>query len=82
MRPNLHVLVLDDEAAVRQAMQLLLGSHGCVVTLAASTREAVLKCMQLRPDILLTRICDWRALTTDSPPCARCATPCRACRPC
>jgi signal transduction histidine kinase/ActR/RegA family two-component response regulator len=54
LRPNLHVLVLDDEAAVRQAMQLLLSSHGCVVTLAASTREAVLKCMQLRPDILLT----------------------------
>ena len=54
LRPNLHVLVLDDEAAVRQAMQLLLVSHGCVVTLAASTREAVLKCMQLRPDILLT----------------------------
>ena len=54
LRPNLHVLVLDDEAAVRQAMQLLLVSHGCVVTLAASTREAVLKCMQLLPDILLT----------------------------
>jgi CheY-like chemotaxis protein/anti-sigma regulatory factor (Ser/Thr protein kinase) len=54
LRPNLHVLVLDDEAAVRQAMQLLLASHGCVVTVAASTREAVLKCMQLRPDILLT----------------------------
>lgn len=52
--PNLHVLVLDDEAAVRQAMQLLLASHGCVVTAVATTREALVKCMQMRPDIVLT----------------------------
>ncbi len=51
---QLQVLVLDDELPVRLAMQALLSAHGCEVTLAASTREALLKSLQRRPDILLT----------------------------
>ncbi|OYU26485.1 MAG: hypothetical protein CFE41_15625 [Burkholderiales bacterium PBB2] len=52
--PRLHVLVLDDEAPVREAMRALLSSHGCEVTTTGSTREALLKCMSRRPDIVLT----------------------------
>jgi len=55
--PHLHVLVLDDEEPVREAMRALLGSHGCEVTTTASTREALLKSLQRRPDIVL---CDFR----------------------
>jgi CheY-like chemotaxis protein/anti-sigma regulatory factor (Ser/Thr protein kinase) len=51
--PPLHVLVLDDEEPVRRAMQALLQSHGCEVTCTGSTREALLKCLQRRPDIVL-----------------------------
>lgn len=52
--PQLHVLVLDDEEPVRLAMQALLGAHGCEITLAGSTREALVKCLMRRPDIVLT----------------------------
>jgi len=52
--PHLHVLVLDDEEPVRQAMQALLSSHGCEVTVAGGTREALVKCLLRRPDIVLT----------------------------
>ncbi|WP_124452156.1 hybrid sensor histidine kinase/response regulator [Paucibacter sp. KBW04] len=52
--PHLHVLVLDNEEPVRIAMQALLNSHGCDVTLARSAREAVVKSLQRRPDIVLT----------------------------
>ena len=51
---QLQVLVLDDELPVRLAMQALLSAHGCTVTLAASTREALLQSLQRRPDLLLT----------------------------
>ena len=53
----LHVLVLDDEESVRQAMLALLSAHGCEVTLAGSTREAMVKSLMRRPDLLL---CDLR----------------------
>lgn len=52
--PHLHVLVLDNEEPVRIAMQALLNSHGCDVSLARSSREAVVKSLQRRPDIVLT----------------------------
>jgi len=52
--PHLYVLVLDDEAPVREAMRALLSSHGCEVVTTGSTREALLKCMVRRPDIVLT----------------------------
>jgi len=52
--PHLHVLVLDNEEPVRIAMQALLISHGCDVSLARSAREAVVKSLQRRPDIVLT----------------------------
>lgn len=52
--PQLHVLVLDDEEPVRQAMTALLTGHGCEVTAVGSTREALVKCLMRRPDIVLT----------------------------
>lgn len=52
--PPLHVLVLDDEEPVRQAMQALLSAHGCEVTLAATTREALVRSLMRRPDLVLS----------------------------
>ena len=52
--PPLRVLVIDDEEPVRLAMQSLLGTHGCQVLLAGSTREALVKSMGQQPDLLLT----------------------------
>ncbi|MDN3919653.1 ATP-binding protein [Roseateles violae] len=52
--PQLHVLVLDDEEPVRRAMEALLSGHGCEVTTAGSTREALVKCLLRRPDIMLS----------------------------
>ena len=51
--PFMRVLVIDNEEPVRVAMQTLLGSHGCEVLAAGGTREAVLKCLSRRPDIVL-----------------------------
>jgi len=52
--PQLHVLVLDDEEPVREAMRALLSAHGCEVTVVSSTREALVKCLMRQPDIVLT----------------------------
>jgi signal transduction histidine kinase/CheY-like chemotaxis protein len=52
--PHLHVLVLDDEAPVREAMSSLLSAHGCLVTAVGSTREAMLQSLLRRPDIVLS----------------------------
>ena len=52
--PHLHVLVLDDEAPVREAMAALLSSYGCEVTAVGSTREAILQSLKRRPDIVLS----------------------------
>ncbi len=52
--PHLHVLVLDDEAPVREAMSALLLSLGCEVTAVGSTREALLQSLMHRPDIVLS----------------------------
>jgi len=51
--PTLRVLVIDNEAPVRDATQMLLASHGCEVMTATGTRDAVLKCLVSRPDIVL-----------------------------
>lgn len=59
---NLRVLVVDDEEPVRLAMQTLLGAHGCQVLLAGSTREAMVKALVQRPDIVLA---DMRLRGTD-----------------
>ncbi len=50
----LHVLVIDDEETVREAMHALLSAHGCDVTLAGSTRDAVVKSLLRRPDLVLS----------------------------
>ena len=52
---GIHVLVVDDEVAIREGMQTLLGSWGCQVTLAESSKDA---CKQLRrmnwsPDVII-----------------------------
>ena len=52
--PRLHVLVLDDEAPVREAMSALLSSLGCEVTAVSGTREAMLQSLTHRPDIVLS----------------------------
>ncbi|MBT9490883.1 MAG: hybrid sensor histidine kinase/response regulator [Paucibacter sp.] len=52
--PHLHVLVLDDEAPVREAMTALLTGLGCEVVAVASTREAILRSLMRRPDIVLS----------------------------
>ncbi|MCV2367515.1 hybrid sensor histidine kinase/response regulator [Roseateles oligotrophus] len=52
--PHLHVLVLDDEAPVREAMAALLQGYGCDVTAVGSTREAILQSLMRRPDIVLS----------------------------
>ena len=50
---GLHVLVIDDEEAVRRAMQTLLDGLGCRCTLAAGTDAAVAAARAARPDIVL-----------------------------
>ncbi|MGE5453085.1 MAG: hybrid sensor histidine kinase/response regulator [Acidobacteriota bacterium] len=51
--PMCHMLVLDDETAILEAMQTLLQSQGCRVTLASSTDEAVHKAALDQPDVVL-----------------------------
>jgi signal transduction histidine kinase len=61
--PGLVVLVIDDEAAVRASMQLLLGELGCTVHLADSSDEAR-RVAALEPiDVVLT---DFRLRDGDS----------------
>jgi signal transduction histidine kinase/CheY-like chemotaxis protein len=61
--PGLVVLVIDDEAAVRASMQLLLGELGCTVRLADSSDEAR-RVAALEPiDVVLT---DFRLRDGDS----------------
>lgn len=49
---DLHVLVVDDDEAVRQAMVELLGSWGCRCLVAESVEQALAVCGQL-PQLLL-----------------------------
>ena len=50
---GLQVLVIDDEAGVRQGMQTLLLAHGCQVSLAGSTDEALRLAAACRPAMVL-----------------------------
>jgi CheY-like chemotaxis protein len=52
-------LVIDDEADIREAMQMLLEDWGCEVLVASSVAEALTKLhsLQFRPDLI---ICDYR----------------------
>ncbi|MBV8379476.1 MAG: hybrid sensor histidine kinase/response regulator [Paucibacter sp.] len=52
--PSMHVLLIEDDEQVAQAMRTLLVAHGCEVSLAGGTREALVKCMTRRPDIVLS----------------------------
>ncbi len=51
--PRCHVLVIDDEAAVRAGTQALLNRMGCDVTLAASIAEAEALTADHPPDLVL-----------------------------
>lgn len=51
--PRCHVLVLDDEAAVRTGTHALLSRMGCDVSLAASTAEAEALAEGNPPDVVL-----------------------------
>jgi signal transduction histidine kinase/CheY-like chemotaxis protein len=48
-----HVLVLDDEVDVREAMRLLLEELACDVTLAADPHKALAAARRHRPDLVL-----------------------------
>jgi two-component system, sensor histidine kinase len=56
---GLHAVVIDDEAAILDATQLLLNNWGCKVTVAGSLAEALLLLGNSKraPDLLL---CDYR----------------------
>lgn len=51
--PVCHMLVLDDELAILLAMKTLLEAHGCRVSMACTTDEAMRKAMQDPPDVVL-----------------------------
>jgi len=48
-----HVLVVDDEAAIRAATKALLEAMGCRATLADGTEHAVAAARSARPDVVL-----------------------------
>jgi CheY-like chemotaxis protein len=52
----LHILVIEDEAGVRESLQALLQVHGHRVDLAADGVEGVEKAIALRPQIALIDI--------------------------
>lgn len=50
---NKHVLVIDDDASVREGMRGLLTRWECAVSTAADCNEAVAKARAMRPDVVL-----------------------------
>jgi signal transduction histidine kinase/ActR/RegA family two-component response regulator len=50
---GLRVLVLDDEAPVREAMVALLTAYGCEVLVADTLRAAMIQLLQGKPDVAL-----------------------------
>lgn len=48
-----HVLVVDDEAAIRLGMKTLLEAMGCRATVADGTEHAVAAARALKPDVVL-----------------------------
>lgn len=61
--PHCHLLVLDDEAGVREALATLMRSLGCEVSEAASTAEALKAQAARAPDLVLA---DFRLAGRDS----------------
>ncbi len=61
--PRCHLLVLDDEAGVREALATLMRSLGCEVSEAASTAEALKAQAARAPDLVLA---DFRLAGRDS----------------
>ena len=53
---GLHVMVLDDEASVRELIALTLGKCGASVTLAASVEDALSLLPNLSPDVVISDI--------------------------
>lgn len=51
--PTCHMLILDDEPAILQAMKTLLEAHGCRVSIASTTDEAMHQATQDPPDVVL-----------------------------
>jgi CheY-like chemotaxis protein len=60
---SLHVLVIDDEAAVRLGMKTLLEGMGCRATLTDGTEQAVAAARADKPDVVLA---DFRLRGTDN----------------
>ena len=58
-----HVLVVDDEAAIRRGMQTLLEAMGCRAMLADGTEHAVAAARAVRPDLVLA---DFRLRGSDN----------------
>nr|WP_322657232.1 ATP-binding protein [Dendronalium sp. ChiSLP03b]MDZ8203430.1 ATP-binding protein [Dendronalium sp. ChiSLP03b] len=50
------VLIVDDDVDTREFIAFLLEHQGAIVTIAASTQEALALILQFQPDILLTDI--------------------------
>ena len=53
---GLHVMVVDDEASVRELLALTLGKCGASVTLAASVHDALALLPNLSPDVIVSDI--------------------------
>ena len=51
--PACHMLILDDEWVILQAMRALMESHGCRVSTACTTDEAMRIATQDPPDVVL-----------------------------
>lgn len=59
------ILVIDDDAAVRMSLKLLLGRHGHEVTVASSPDEAMEVIHASRPDLVILDLNFSRATTGD-----------------
>jgi two-component system KDP operon response regulator KdpE len=48
-----HILVVDDEAAIAAALRRILTAHGFAVDVAETGAEALERCAERRPDVLI-----------------------------
>ncbi len=53
---GLRILVVDDEADVRELLQMVLQQNGASVSVAASTDEAIRLCEALAPDVVVSDV--------------------------
>lgn len=51
-----HILVIDDDAAVRRTVERILVSSGFTVTSAFDGRQGLARCKERRPDLVITDI--------------------------